>query len=102
MLELFWFQRRKYFISMLREIIDEKISQLTPSDDDYPWLSFNELRNMNSRVSFMWDEIEIKEFNIHLTTSKQRYNLDCQKLQLNYTTVDYTSLINLYVHSLKK
>lgn len=24
MLELFWFQRRKYFISMLREIIDEK------------------------------------------------------------------------------
>lgn len=47
MLELFWCQRRKYFISMLREIIDEKISQLTPSDDDYPWLSFNELRNMN-------------------------------------------------------
>lgn len=99
MLELFWFQRRKYFISMLREIIDEKISQLTPSDDDYPWLSFNELRNMNSRVSFMWDEIEIKEFNIHLTTSKQRYNLDCQKFFKTYLPEITTELYDgeLYI-----
>ena len=99
MLELFWFQRRKYFISMLREIIDEKISQLTPSDDDYPWLSFNELRNMNSRVSFMWDEIEIKEFNIHLTTSRQRYNRDCQKFFKKYLPEITTELYDgeLYI-----
>ena len=99
MLELFWFQRRKYFISMLREIIDEKVSQLTPSDDDYPWLSFSELRNMNSRVSFMWDEIEIKEFNIHLTTSRQRYNRDCQKFFKTYLPEITTEVYNgeLYI-----
>lgn len=51
MLELFWFQRRKYFVSMLRDFINEKMSELKPSDDDYPWLSFTSLRHANSRIA---------------------------------------------------
>ena len=98
-MELFWFQRRKFYVSVLRDIINEKMRELKPSDEDYPWLSFNSLRNANSRVSFMWDDVELKEFHIQLTTNKQRYNRQCEKFFKTYLPEITTELYDgeLYI-----
>ena len=98
-MELFWFQRRKFYVSVLRDIINEKMCELKPSDEDYPWLSFNSLRNANSRVSFMWDDVELKEFHIQLTTNKQRYNRQCEKFFKTYLPEITTELYDgeLYI-----
>ena len=84
-MELFWFQRRKFYVSMLRDIINEKMRELKPSDEDYPWLSFESLRRSNSRVSSLWDDIQFKEFHIHLTMmSNRQYNQECVKFFKTY------------------
>lgn len=101
MLELFWFQRRKYFVSMLRDFINEKMSELKPSDDDYPWLSFTSLRHANSRIASLWDVIEFKEFHLpfKIVMTKRHYNRACEKFFQTYLPEITTELYDgeLYI-----
>lgn len=101
MLELFWFQRRKYFISMLRDFINEKMNELKPSDDDYPWLSFTSLRHANARVASLWDVIEFKEFHLLFKSlmTKRQYNRECEKFFKTYLPEITTELYDgeLYI-----
>lgn len=101
MLELFWFQRRKYFVSMLRDFINEKMSELKPSDDDYPWLSFTSLRHANSRIASLWDVIEFKEFHLPFKSvmTKRHYNRACEKFFQTYLPEITTELYDgeLYI-----
>lgn len=84
-MQLFWFQRRKYFVSMLRDIINEKMRELKPSDDDYPWLSFTSLRYANARVASLWDIIEFKEFHLQFRMMNKRYyNRECENFFKTY------------------
>lgn len=83
-MQLFWFQRRKYFVSILYEIIDEKIRQLRPSDDDYPWLSFDKLRKTNPYVSSIWETIDLKEFSDPLLVNGKWYKREIDKFFKTY------------------
>lgn len=101
MLELFWFQRRKYFVSMLRDFINQKMYELKPSDDDYPWLSFTSLRQANSRIASLWDVIEFKEFHLSFKSvmTKRHYNRACEKFFQTYLPEITTELYDgeLYI-----
>jgi hypothetical protein len=83
-MQLFWFQTRKYYVAMLRDIINEKIRQLKPSDDDYPWLSFDELRKTNPYVSSIWEIIDLKEFASPSLVNGKWYRREIDKFFKNY------------------
>ena len=83
-MQLFWFQTRKYYVAMLRDIINEKIRQLKPSDDDYPWLSFDELRKTNPYVSSIWEIIDLKEFASSSLVNGKWYRREIDKFFKNY------------------
>lgn len=91
-MELFWFQRRKRYITMLKEAIELEMDKLTPSDEDYPWLPFNQIRHTNPFIWSLWSDIEAKEFELTDILDCRRYNRKCAKFFNKYLpdiTVEY-------------
>ena len=91
-MELFWFQRRRRFVNMLKEAIDLEMDKLKPSDEDYPWLPFNQIRHTNPFIWSLWSDIESQEFELTDILDCRRYNQKCAKFFKTYLpdiTVEY-------------
>lgn len=85
MLKLFWYRKRKYVANKLKDLIDKEMFQITPDDEDYPWLSFDELKRFNPDIWLLWEEIEMNEFNTIRTVSSLRlYKKECDKFFKTY------------------